>query len=372
DGLESSHLVWQAGMRAAAEFPVAGTGAGTASDVLPIYLPSARAADDRLAENAYLRVFQEAGLAGFLLLLVGLGLVIRWTGRMVRRAESRDAVALGGAIAASVVVSLLHALIEPVWGVPACMSMTVVLAGCACRLSQLVRGGSAVRTTELARPVWIAMVFVLLGLGLGMLHQMTPPALAAWDRDRFELQVARLIADEGRTAAQGAGSRDDLPAPVVAILRRHLERVLEYDRHDAAAHLQLARIRVWEFQRLARSNMAPADSAFAEAGQRRLSEARDLLREGLRICPVLGDGYGDLAELALLDGSSPELRLACLRQAVRLRPREYSLRRALAEELLAAGSADESIEHFRWCLRQRPDDAHLQRRLAQASGRMWH
>ncbi len=179
-------MVWSAVEKSIGEFPVIGSGVGTHRDVYPMFLDQYAAVEFTHAESGYLQVLEELGVVGLSLLLIVVGVVGNWCRLALLHAPDRQTRVLAGAVTASLVVSALHSFVDFVWYIPACMTITVVLAACAWRLSLL--GADHVPHSErvrLPRPMLlagslgtsiVAMVIITLNLG---------PARAAQDWEQF-------------------------------------------------------------------------------------------------------------------------------------------------------------------------------------------
>ena len=63
---------------------------------------------------------------------------------------------------------------------------------------------------------------------------------------------------------------------------------------------------------------------------------------------------------------APDQALACQRRAVELTPNDFGKRHMLASLLAQNKQYPEAAEHFRWCLRRRPDDRALSEQFAAA------
>jgi thioredoxin-like negative regulator of GroEL len=55
--------------------------------------------------------------------------------------------------------------------------------------------------------------------------------------------------------------------------------------------------------------------------------------------------------------------LTCARRALQCSPEDYTVRYCLADSLAEQQQFTEAEEHLNWCLRQRPDDASLRRKI---------
>jgi tetratricopeptide (TPR) repeat protein/O-antigen ligase len=131
-------LIWSTVLAGIPDFAPLGSGIGSLREVYPSYL--VRHDIPRYfthAESGYLQVTLEAGFPGLMLLLVGIITVAGWIRRGILSKGDPKVVLASGAVGGSLAASILHSFFDFVWYVPGSMTVTVVLAACACRLSQL-------------------------------------------------------------------------------------------------------------------------------------------------------------------------------------------------------------------------------------------
>ncbi len=124
--------VWAANVAAFEAGWLTGAGAGSHVEMCPLYLPQRFTKEYTHAENGYLQIASENGIGGIVLLFAALMLCGTWCISGLRRATDPDVVRLLGAAAAGLAASAVHSMVDFVWYIPACMSITIVLAGCAC------------------------------------------------------------------------------------------------------------------------------------------------------------------------------------------------------------------------------------------------
>ena len=135
--------IWEADLKAMADFPATGTGLGSHADVYPRYLPedeSMPVVEYTHAENGYVQIGLETGIPGLLLLGTTIGLCVWWCVPAFRAAARTGSRCVCG-IAPGLVASAVHSAADFVWYVPGCMVTPVVLA--ACRLPLAANGRSA-------------------------------------------------------------------------------------------------------------------------------------------------------------------------------------------------------------------------------------
>ncbi len=423
-------VLWAADLTAIPKFPLTGTGAGSHRQVYRTYLEEHFNVDFTHAENGYIHLMLENGFTGLALMLCAAGLMFYWCIRTLvfgeLKAESgrageqkrspplsnAKASACAAALLAGLAASMIHSFGDFVWYIPACMSLTIVIAACACRLYQMsvssldglrsrshattgaaqmrvrTSAGSAVASslgvvasilkrvfdrdveTRLSRLAWVAATVGLFGAAGTMLQNRIPPALAAshWD-EYFELSRA--------SRAMRAEDAKDAPRQIAA-MTSHLEELLRLNPDDARANLRLAGLylRSFDIKQKASENPMPLsqirDAALASPFSSReeqngwlavvLGENRSYLdramyhaKQGLRLCPLQGEGYVHLAELAFLDSSSAQLKHAYVDQALRVRPHEGVVLFAAGGEAALAGDITRALELWKRAFHQAPD-----------------
>lgn len=427
--------LWAAHMKAIPRFPLTGTGAGSHADVYRTYLDEYFDVTFTHGENGYLHLLFETGIPGLVLMLTAAGLAFYWCirallasarspqgqmgkgrssiesresrakGRQARRKSNRPAeqdtstaisgngiAACAAALLAGLAASMIHSFGDFVWYIPACMSLTIIVAACACRLFQLATEGknacsdhasatssrTFVRTLQrllvpegdvrMPRFVCITAAVLLCGAAGMMLANRVPPALAASDWDAY-FKLARTT--------RGAPLQDETAIECLPAMRRHLERVLQHDPYNARANVRLAGVylRLFDVEQQRSENPMPLcqirDAALGSPfGSREaqdqwlsvvLGENRSYLdkaavhaKRGLRLCPLQGEAYVYLAELAFLDSNSPERKRAYIAQGLRVRPYDGAVLFAAGKEAMLAGDIREALNLWKRSFHQDP------------------
>jgi tetratricopeptide (TPR) repeat protein len=364
--------LWAAHLSAIPRFPLAGTGAGTHSDVYRAYLAEHFPVEFTHGENGYLHLLLETGFVGLTIMLAGAALAGFWCIRTLMIARDARHTVAAAALLSGLAASLVHSVGDFVWYIPACFSLTLVVAACACRLYQLVvsaqpatadardsrvsaaaharrrrllptqklaqRLFTDVHETRLARPVWLLATAGCVILAAVMLANRVPAALAAphWD--------AYFTAN--RTGRVGVPPSNQQDAERTKTMVRHLGALLERDRHHARAQVRLAGLllRMFDQRQQTSENPMPLnqvrDAALASRSHfstredldgwltkairqnnlQLLNAALDHARRAVRLCPLQGEGYVYLAELSFLEGPSATGKQAYIAQAMRVRP----------------------------------------------------
>ena len=353
-------LIWSAVRKSIEDFPLLGTGLGTHVDVYPMFLQGYSAIEYPYAESGYLQVLEELGVVGLSLLLTAIGIVANWCRVALLRAATTELRLLAGAVTASLLISALHALVDFVWYIPACMTITVVLMACAWRLSRLACSTAPERSeVRVARPLLIAgslgscivtMLIVTLCLG---------PARAArhWD------EVARMTQWEKRQAGDGG-------VAMVDRMCECLEEAVRVSPRDARGHARLAAVYLQQFE-VAQQHAANAlsltqirDAALASEFpslkaqddwlDRAVPENRHLLdkafrhsRLAVRLAPLRGEAYVYLAQLGFLAGDGSRAKRAYLDQALRVRPYDNDVLMVVGSELALDGQIEQATVYWR-------------------------
>jgi O-antigen ligase len=386
------NALWEAHLLAIPKFLVTGTGAGSHREIYETYMRESFDTEFTHGESGYLHLTLEMGMVGLSVALAAILLAWSWCLRVCLGPADDAFGSAAIAVMAGLLASAVHSLADFVWYIPACLSLTVILAACGCRIYQLNRfrlsltspDGIVRRPRQLACPTPVAVtvaVGVLL-LSAMMIADRLPSALAAphWDA-YFRLSLAEQAARPEDSEASDESS--------VAMLE-HLRQVLTHEPHHARAHLRLAGLSLREFDRRQRQSENPMplsqirDAALASqfgstealAGwlsvvlaDRRpwLDLARWHTQQALLGCPLYGAGYVYLAELGFLDGQGAEAKQAYVQQALTVQPYCGVVLLAAGDEAALAGAADEALELWKRAFHQdrRPRQEIIERLAAQ-------
>lgn len=398
DLLAARKLLWEADMQAARDFAVVGTGVGSHREVYPTYFSEPHNVTFRYAESSYVQLLVETGIAGLVLITLAIGLCGWWCVQTHRQSRSPQVIACLGAVVGGLSASVLHSFVDFVWHIPACMSLAVILAACACRLCQLAKTENeyardrrnTTRREEqrlpsarrlqpgqfaLPRTVWIAASVMILGVGILSIKTLIGPAQTSSESDRY------------RTIARKKGVFETNPE-LIDVCQEHLEHVLERYPCDAEAHLRMASLCLQKFhlEQQSNDNNMPLtqirDAALASRFSSRealdqwlsvaigdhyeyLAKALVRSRHAVRLCPLLGEGYVYLAELAFLEGSGDDVNRAYVEQAMKVRPFSAGVNFAAGQEAALSGNVTDAMTHFKVAYEQEP---YLQSRIVELFG----
>ncbi|MCA9175733.1 MAG: O-antigen ligase family protein, partial [Planctomycetales bacterium] len=366
--------LWHALGKATPKFLLVGSGVGTHREVYPQYLPTQYAVELTHAENGYLQVLLETGAIGLLLLLTGWAIVVRSAWKVYCHAPAREARAMGAVCLAGAGASLFHSMADFVWYIPACMTLTVLLAAAAVRGSQLVADGHEPASQQPAALLGKVVTGRLAGVAalaatVWMVAVALPPARAGRHWDRY---LAMAVA-----ADKLAPTITDVT--LLKTLASHLEQAVAADPDFARSRLRLASTRLRLFEQLQREAENPmplahlreaaasSRDAFGSIDAQRqwlrravgdnLNNAEEALRHAtaaLRLCPLQGDAYVLLAELEMLSRLDT-YREPLLQQALRVRPYSGSVLFAVGAHFAFKQDEARAIRFWRAAFHRAPD-----------------
>jgi O-antigen ligase len=360
--------LWSAAAKAIPDNFWLGAGAGSFSDVYPIYEDGSLPDGVRFthAENSPLHNLIENGVFGSLLALIALGLCGYWC-VAGWNADSKTR-ACAGAIAASLCACAGQALFDFVWYVPACVAMMIMLGACAMRLRRF-----SLKSTKkpLTLPRWATLVVVVLLVPVGgwMIFNRVGPAMAApyWNRYLVARRCGTNAAKKNIEDPSAARAPAETNLEVEGKLLGYLEKAISWDSEHDEAHLALAEthLRIFEAKQKNSPNrmnlVSIRDAAFDSGLQTRealhrwlaravgsslphLTEALAHCRQSLALRPLQAQGYLHLAKLSFLEGSQGLSKKDCLRQATILRPFDGGVLYAVASENLLDGNIEKWLE----------------------------
>ncbi len=379
DSIESGRLrmeLWEANWNAFTQSPWFGHGVGAHREYYKMFLPDIYTVEFSHAENGYLQIASETGLAGLSFLCIAVGLCLFWCVVALRRQKRLTEVACVGAVAAALMASAVHSLVDFVWSIPACMSWTVVLCALACRLYQL--SGDSKREPSrypVPRVAWLFATSVIAVVGIWMVSIFWDPAVASAHWDRYQKYATERTAIEQEKKLFSNDPQKQLELQRVSdVLDNNLEQALRaYSmKHigNARVNLRLAAIYLQQFQIQQRSSKNPMDvgqirdaaiasefpsrSALNEWLDRAIGDHRNLLdralwhaHQSVAQCPLQGEGYLFLAELCFLEGGTDLNKSRYVEQALLVRPHDGSVLLMAGKEAAVAGDVAGAIAYWK-------------------------
>lgn len=381
DEISNARLqLWKADLHAVVDFPLLGSGPGSHQYVYPLYLEKTPHFTFTHAENCYVQILVECGLAGVAILLVGIAFVVRWNRRGLQRDGreiNRFASDLSLAVAVSLLATLVHALVDFVWYVPAYASTMAVLIGLSRSLARrnellallarglpieergpklpsrslifdfrrLIFGGSLVMGG--AALVWMLSVHFVQAVppeyAWNAYYRLLPGGEADGQTERFndlEERAARLA----EICKHGSADPDHFYRLGLA----NLELFLQHQKASPkpAGLLETRRI----FQQARFENPAAARAWLQTRygdDLALLEKAHTALARSLECCPLFGSSYLHLAKLSFLDSSNqPDPQPYCL-QAQLVRPYDPDVHMQVGLEAWLAGDRLKARESWR-------------------------
>ncbi len=380
DQQEGRRRVWAANAAAVEASWFTGSGAGTHAEICPVYLPESPIVEYTHAECGYLQVATENGIVGEALLVAGIGLCGWWCVGCFRSAVSASDVLWFAACAAGLAASVVHSAVDFVWYIPACTSVTVVLAGCVLRLAQLVRGPEpkpqAIGQFVWPQARWLPTAAVAVLVSAWTVYTFVGPGVASiyWDR-YLRVSVANRAAAGEQLAGWISDQRSEPAAtaePLTEVMLRQLERVVAWDPMFARAQLRLAAACIAQFERqqlrgenamtLPQIQDAALASRFQSADEltawlnrafgnnvELLQRAEEAARRAVELCPLQGEGYVFLGELCFLRGSNRAAVDAYFDQARRVRPHDGDVLYEIGEQRFLSGQLAAALDIWQEC-----------------------
>lgn len=343
--------LWTALVAALPSFWVAGSGLGSHAEVYPTWLAGDPGVRFSHAESGYLQLLLELGLPGFVLLLCGLGLILRWAWQTWRPGDTTTKMTVT-ALTAGLVASSLHSLVDFAWYIPGCMIVTLVLAACLCRCHQLNQlpetDASCLEFRSRMWPQSLAWLIIVLIVPLGKLSATVVIQDAESEHDWSMYRRYSTVAADNMTY----DSLDALDACLDAIIL-HLERCIKINPSDCRAASDLSAMYLRRFERYqanagnqmsireirdtVRTSGFESNKEIAQWLNRAFGHgATDLYRavataqKGIQGQPMRGETYLVLAQAGFIVGMTEQEEDSLIQQALRLRPNK-------AEVLYVAG-----------------------------------
>ncbi len=378
----SRRKIWSAVTNAIPDFAYLGSGIGSHRDIYPTYFNEPSAVEYSHAESGYLQVLLEAGGPGFALLLCGIVLSGYWILRALLAKKTAYQATLAVPVGAAWCVSVVHAVADFNWYIPANMSVMLVLLALALRLSQLVSGHSRRKQRlPVARSGWAVATCVIVWISALGLQHFFGPARAAKHWDEYLAWSLATNRFESKSIGPGRQRRlglvDGSSPDSVAWMTDQLEKAVAYDPLDARVNIRLAAMYLRQFEiRQASSDNAMSlsqirDAAFASnfpsrdemsnwvskaVGDNRALLDRAILhaKQGVQLGPLQGRGYMYLGEVAFLDDKHQINQYELLRQAYAVRPFDPSIQFVFGRQKLLSGDVEGALVLWKEAFRRGP------------------
>jgi O-antigen ligase/tetratricopeptide (TPR) repeat protein len=391
DNAEGRRIIWKTTLKATADFARLGSGVGSFREVYPLYLECRPGYTFYThAENGYLQVALETGIPGLVLVILAIMTGGFWAGRGLFRANSPRAFVAAGAVAAALLASAVHSCVDFVWYTPGCLIPALILAACACRISQFTHDEERRQADRfvLPRPIAWLTTPVVVATGMWMVTSQLEPLRAGphWTTYQRLQRAAFLnpptvdVPKETRFFPEGpreVAAREEDARQQVMIAELEKERAMvtelvEAVRHDpnnAQAQLALAGgyLRLFQFAQEKAVNRMPLsmirDAAIAAGYSSRveleewlsravgehyryLKLSLDHAKAAVALCPLQGEGYLYLGELCFLEVDHKAQTWDFVEQALRVRPYNGTVLFHAGREAWLAGRNDEGLDFW--------------------------
>ncbi|GAB6187044.1 O-antigen ligase family protein [Thermopirellula anaerolimosa] len=401
DRQESRTTVWQNTWRAAQDFPLFGSGAGSFRFVQALYEgPRSHAHYYSHAEQSYLQVLLETGVPGLGLLLCGWILIFVRAGRAARHGCDLRHRMAAVAAAAGLAAHALHGFVDFVFYVPGLTVTAVTLAACVWRLADFATDADAARgrtcaTTQSASlrrrritagagahsggketAPWKPMIWTAAALCVAVLTGVViaDRIPAVYAQQLWERYLALQRASESASMEAWLQVGDESPPDRLAESERRvielLSRIAQAEPRWAEPHLRLAQAYLRRFHalQLSADNAMPLsqirdaavqsqfpsaaaldDWLAAAVGEHRklLYLARQEAHQAVRLCPLLGEAYLVLGELGFLRGEGDAELRQWTAQALRAAPYNGNILFEAGLQAFLAGDEAAWIDYWR-------------------------
>jgi len=359
---------WKANVVGIREFPLAGTGLGSQTEVIGLWLHRPAEVIARMNfENGYLQLALETGLTGLGLAILLWLTSLLWCAQGLWNSVSPRAGGLMAVAASGLVMSLIQSGYGAIWYIPACMNIVLLYGVAAWRISLMRFFESGV---GLQRPIirkgipwgWMAAMPVVLLLGTWMVRESWP-ALAAepiWN-DYLRLTVVQQELEESEQ-----GGNRDLLEQRIQLARKAAE--LNPKSHDVQLHAGLACLKAFmlnqsdSLRQMPLSQIRDAARTLFDSkdemdlwlnrpgvlGSDRalLEQAIQHFQASLTACPLQPRPYLELAELVWLTGGTETDERQLVEQAVAVRPGDARTQFAMGRILWLEGAQKEAALHW--------------------------
>lgn len=375
DAKSGRRKIWAANAAAIQAGGFFGSGAGSHRDIYRVYLQEPYSKEYTHAENGYLQIVSENGFLGGLLLFCTLGICGTACARVLCARTSSQMAICAAAVTASLAASVVHSIVDFVWFIPACMSVTLLLVACAINLSHLSRPSGASHQRQpvpLTRLRWVELSFAVFLIGGWMVSVLFGPGMASIHNDRYlrasiasRNSLQRQIATNSDTDTENSSTQEMYLAEMLS----QLQEAVRWHPQSARIHARLANRHLQQFELLQqRSGNAMTTTQIRDAamasGFATPKELREWLsrafaqnishlyrayfhaRQAIKLNPLQGEVYLYLAELCFLEGRTPDAIDAYLNQSLRVRPQDCDILLEVGKQHLLLGNIEQASDYW--------------------------
>ncbi|GEM_PF-3779500 len=372
--LDGRLALWQDLIKTVPDFPVMGTGFGTHQYVYQLYYGKEYETCFTHAENSYLQLLTEGGIATAVLVLLALCCICYWCIRSLRASVCPAAKPCVVAIIAALTATAFHGVVDFVWYIPSHALLIAVLAGLACVLARIQNPGKTIPLPYAPRG-WVAAT----ALACAFLF-------TAWLSTSFHHAQAALLWTEFQLSPDGQYPRENTDSQKkhdASILLTALEERPDHPRYHAkVAELLLQRFlqsSEWKAFPMPLSQIGAAvessrfdtprkrdrwlEKVYGAANRNLLESSRTHFEQAVRHYPLDAPSYLRLAELHFMAVPGTPSSSSLLAQAVKAEPFNPDVTYEAGRNYLLL----EDIVHAMACWRQSglSSEKHKQTILAQ-------
>ena len=402
---------WTATLNALPSYWPIGSGAGSFREVYKTHSDSYASCECTHAESGYLQIALETGSIGVILLVAAIVVIAWW----VKKAMAGKNSAIVVAVLPGLLISLVHSLVDFVWYIPACATLTIVLIASLYQFVQHQEGGGsgsrqnlpAQNSSSLAAMPGSSFMSIPLLNSLNALKScsslLAMPALLVF----LALLFPRLLSPIYQAARGNVYwedyLKDDLSQafhskpkatldPLTKIQQldqsiNNLRLCLESDPQHARAHLRLAEALLHRFEleqnlqsKYGLTDLADVGSQVGFESTQEVSEwltrlageHQELLFEAsahallsAQLSPLSGEGYLIVAQLSFLYPSAELSQPLLVDQALTTRPHDGEILFLAASISRQWGETDQTFGYLRQALRKDPK---IRRQIVQQIG----
>lgn len=356
--------IWLANIKVAQDFPILGTGIGTHSDAYQTRFHSKE--DDGLeyshAECGYLQVASESGVAGLVVASLMIATGFWWCVGSLWNADTKMRSA-GTVVLASLIENSAHAVVDFFWYTPACMLLLAIQLACAARLYRLTRqnAGGAARSFAVPRFMTAFAMCGLVCLTIWMWDLKLPAALA----EPHRMQAILLGKNDDRDFNEEERKESNQLRLKESLIAAKLDpRDSKIQEAAATAYLQLFDLKQEQAENSMSASMLrdgikasqfETFEASSEWLQRAVGANLKLLHLATRAArvslvnsPLRARSYVLLTELDFLDRlEDTSFQNRCLRQSLKLRPREAETLYLVGKSKIQEGDLEKAMTYWR-------------------------
>lgn len=373
--LDGRSRLWAAATEGLGDHVLCGTGLSSHGSVYPMYLEPVADIDAGLyythAENSYVQIALETGMAGLVLAAATIVIHFFWCAKTLANGSDPRTVLCFVAVLPALLANVVHSTMDYIWYVPGCMAAVAILGGCACRLCQLQRDQAAIPSParQLPRLAWAGVTVALVALIASSLPGFWRACQADVPWNRYLLLKRSLVQLNQKTAYDDVSAESASRQQLLTAMLEELACAVDLRPDWSLAHASKAQVhrdlfleiqstaenefdlRMIRETVLANFNSVKAAKEWLPRGVGEhwvhLDAALRHAHQAAELGPLEGETYLLLAELSFLEESSVPTKSAYLEQAFRVRPHDGTILFEIGTELALSGRNDQAMLYLK-------------------------